>query len=211
MSRMLFSCLLATAGVALASDPGGDPVPEPESPTLRTLAAALDRHDEHALDAFWQRLKSHHNPIIESVPGHPDDRLFTFVWEAAPGQVAVNTLFNGWFPLHAQRGFDSFTRLRESNVWYTTYTLPGNAQVRYELIAPKGWHASPDRATYFTMDDKEYETFHDPLNPDLIDWNNSVVSHAQGPDAKTSVYLQKRKDVPAGVVETLDIESRTPG
>ncbi len=57
------------------------------------------------------------------------------------------------------------------------------------------------------MDDKEYETFHDPLNPDLLDWNNSIVSHAQGPDARTSVYLKKRDGVPAGAVENFDVES----
>ena len=210
LMRLLVTCaLVASAATAWAA--GSDAPPEPESPTLRALASALDRHDAHALDAFWKQMKSSHNPIIESIPDRADDRLFTFVWEAAPGQVAVNTLFNGWFPLHAQRGFDAFTRLGESNVWYTTYTLPRTAQVRYELVAPKGWHASPDRATYFTMDDKEYETFHDPLNPDLVEWNNSIVSHAQGPDAKTSVYLKKRSNVPTGVVENLEVESRTLG
>jgi enterochelin esterase-like enzyme len=206
----LLGCVIA-ANVALASGADGDTAPEPDSPKLRALATALLNHDDHALDAFWKELKSSHNPIIESVPGHPDDALFTFVWEAAPGEVAVNTLFNGWFPLHAQRGFDAFTRLGDSNVWYTTYTLPRTAQIRYELIAPKGWHASPDRATYFTMDDKEYETFHDPLNPDLLDWNSSIVSHAQGPDATTSVYLKKRNDVPGGAVEDFHIQSRIPG
>jgi enterochelin esterase family protein len=208
----LLSCVIA-ANVALASETEVDRTPEPDSPTLRALAAALRNHDDHALAAFWTQMKARHNPIIESVPGHPDDALFTFIWEAEPNEVAVNTLFNGWFPLHTQQrgGFDQFTRLGDSNVWYTSYTLPRAAQIRYELIAPKGWHASPDRATYFTMDDKEYETFHDPLNPDLVDWNNSIVSHAQGPDAKTSPYLQKRAGVPAGVVESFDIQSKIPG
>jgi enterochelin esterase family protein len=208
----LLGCAIA-ANVALASGADADATPEPDSPKLRALAAALRNHDDHALEGFWRQLKSSHNPIIESVPGHPDDALFTFIWKADPGQVAVNTLFNGWFPLHTQQrgGFDRFTRLGESNVWYTSYRLPRTAQIRYELIAPKGWHASPDRNTYFTMDDEEYETFHDPLNPDLVDWNDSIVSHAQGPDAKTSVYLTKRTDVPAGVVESFDIHSNVPG
>jgi enterochelin esterase family protein len=210
LSGALLSCVVA-ASLAWASGAEVDTPPVPESPTLQALAAALGRHDTHALEAFWRQMSSSHNPIIESVPGHPDDALFTFVWKAEPGQVALNTLFNGWFPLHTPRGFDTFTRLGDSNVWYTSYTLPRTAQFRYELIAPKGWHAAPDRATYFTMDDKEYETFHDPLNPDLVDWNNSVVSHAQGPDARTSVYLGKRDDVPTGVLEKLDIESRILG
>lgn len=210
LTGALLGCAIF-ASFAWASGANVDTPPGPESPKLRALAAALSHHDEHALDSFWQQMKVSHNPIIESVPGDPDDALFTFIWHAEPGQVALNTLFNGWFPLHAQRGFDPFTRLGDSNVWYTSYTLPRTAQIRYELVAPKGWHASPDRATYFTMDDKEYETFHDPLNPDLIDWNGSVVSHAQGPDATTSVYLERRNDVPAGVLENLDVESRILG
>ncbi len=214
MRRLLMAALLVcalAASVAWASGEQVDTAAEPESPTLRALAAALARDDEQALDTFWNQIKASHNPLIESVPGHPDDALFTFVWEAQPGQVAVNTRFNGWFPLHNPRGFDAFTRLGDSNVWYTSYTLPRTAQFRYELVSPKGWHASPDRITYFTMDDKEYETFHDPLNPDLVDWNGSIVSHAQGPDASTSVYLRKRADVPTGVIERLDIESRILG
>ncbi|MEJ0038697.1 MAG: hypothetical protein WDO68_21920 [Gammaproteobacteria bacterium] len=85
----MMSALLAgaiAASCALASGADVDTTPEPESPTLRTLAAALGRHDDHALDAFWKRIKSSHNPIIESVPGHPDDALFTFIWEAEPNQ-----------------------------------------------------------------------------------------------------------------------------
>jgi enterochelin esterase family protein len=212
MAVLLLCCSVAAEG-ALASAADGGATPEPESPKLRALATALRNHNAHALEQFWKQMKASHNPIIEDVPGHPDEALFTFIWEAEPDQVAVNTLFNGWFPLHTttRGGFDSFTRLDDSNVWYTSYTLPRTAQIRYELIAPKGWHASPDRATYFTMGDKEYETFHDPLNPDLSDWNDSLVSHAQGPDAKTSPYLKKRAGIPTGTMEMLDIESTIPG
>jgi enterochelin esterase family protein len=208
---LIIAVALATSP-ALASDEGGQvPAPLPESATLRDLASSLSSHDAHALDVFWDRVRKRHTPLIETVPGHPDEALFTFLWRGEPGQVALNVLFNGWFPLHANRGFDTFTRLADSNVWYTSYTLPKTAQIRYELISPKGWHAAPDRVTYFTMDGTEYETFHDPLNPDLLDWNNSVTSHAQGPDAKTSSFLKLQNNVPKGHVESLDVESRILG
>jgi enterochelin esterase family protein len=198
---------------ALASESGGadTPLPDPESPRLRALAAALDAHDSNALDAFWKAVEKEGTPLIEEVPGHPDDVRFTFLWRTDPGQVALNVRFNGWFPLHTPRGFDTFTQLRESTVWYTSYVLDRTAHLRYELIAPKGWHAAPDRATYFTMDGVEYETFHDPLNPRLSHWNNVAVSYAEGPDAKTSVYLEKRAGTPTGTMETLDVESRILG
>ena len=202
---------VAAANCALASGAEGDNAAEPESPKLRALAAALHAHDDRAIDAFWQQVKAGNTPLIESVPGHPDDALYTFLWQAQPGQVALNVQFNGWFPLRATRGFDNFTRLGDSNVWYTSYVLPRAMQIRYELISPKGWHASADRATYFTMDDREYETFHDPLNSDLVTWNDSVTSHVQGPDAVTSPYLQKRDGVATGKIETLDIASTILG
>lgn len=201
---------LTVPGIAPAavdsSSSGEGPMPgAPESARLRALASALNAHDAAAIEAFWQEVQRTGTPLIEAVPGRSDDLLYTFLWRAAPDQVAVNVQFNGWFPLRSSRGFDDFTRLGESNVWYTSYTLPRNAQFRYELISPKGWHASPDRATYFTMDNREYETFHDPLNRDLIDWNGAVTSHAQGPAAVTSAYLHKRAGVPAGTIETISL------
>jgi len=206
--RVACWCLALGAAAHVAAS---EPAKEPDSPRLRALAAALGASDPHALDTFWQDVDRAHTPLIESVPDHPQDRLFTFLWRAQPGQVALNVLFNGWFPLHSTSGFDAFTRLGESNVWYTSYVLPRAAHLRYELVVPKGWHAAPDRATYFTMDDREYETFHDPLNPQLNDWNDVLVSYAQGPDAKTSPYLAKRDDVPHGSLEAMDIESKILG
>jgi len=203
----LFASWCLAVVQAVAASPSA-PNAEPESPRLRALAGALEASDPTALAAFWQEVDRTHTPLIEPIPDHPQDVLFTFLWRAQSGQVASNVLFNGWFPLHATSGFDSFTRLGDSNVWYTSYALPRTAHLRYELIAPKGWHASPDRATYFTMDDREYETFHDPLNPQLNDWNDVQVSYAQGPDAKTSPYLAKRADVPHGSLETIDIDSK---
>ena len=192
---------------AMAADGGpADPAPlQPESPRLRALETALASHDNTAQAAFWQEVQRTGTPIIEPIPGDPNDVLYTFVWRAARDQVAINVQFNGWFPLHVSRGFDEFSRLADSNVWYTSYTLPKNAQFRYELISPKGWHAAPDRATYFTMDNREYETFHDPFNHELIDWNGSMTSHAHGPDATTSQFLDKRADVAEGKVEKLSL------
>jgi enterochelin esterase family protein len=104
---------------------------QPESPRLHALATALGDSDGKALETFWNDVTSTHTPLIEPIPGHPQDALYTFIWRAEPGQVAVNVLFNGWFPLHKASGFDPFTRLGESNVWYTSYALPRTVHIRY--------------------------------------------------------------------------------
>jgi enterochelin esterase-like enzyme len=207
IATLLLAAVLAwaAAGRVLAD------AAEPESPRLQALARALDAGDTTALEAFWRELATTHAPLIEALPGRPNEALYTFVWHAEPGQVALNVLFNGWFPLHQPNGFDAFTRLRDSDLWYTSYTLMRAAHLRYELISPKGWHASPDRVTYFTMDAREYETFHDPLNPRLMDWNESIVSYVQGPDARTSADVMKHTHDPGGRVELLPIESKILG
>jgi len=208
-TRLLLAGLLTT-GCALAAEPASTSIGPPISPKLQALSAALKANDSAALDSFWTQVKSGNTPLIESIPGDDDDMLYTWLWQAQPGQVALNVLFNGWMPLRGDRGgFDRFTRLGESNVWYTSYALPRTAHIRYELVSPKGWHAAPDRATYFTMDDVEFETFRDPLNADTAEWNNTVTSHVQGPAATTSPFLKKRGDVPQGSVETVGVGNRT--
>jgi enterochelin esterase-like enzyme len=199
--------LLLAALISLHVAKADDASPEPESPRLRALAAALGASGSAASEAFWKQVGTQ-DPLIEELQGRPRDALYTFLWRADPNQVALNVLLNGWFPLHKATGFDSFTRLGQSDVWYTSFTLPRTAHLRYELIAPKGWHASPDRATYFATDGVEYEMFHDPLNSRLLDWNNSVVSYVEGPDAKTSPFLKKRTESPCGKLEPLKIDSR---
>ncbi len=157
-------------------------------------------------------MKVRHNPIIESVPGHPDDALFTFIWEAAPGQVAVNTLFNGWFPLHAQRGFDYVHASRGQQRLVHELHAAAHGAVSIRAGRAEGLaRFAGSRHLPHEWTTRSTEDLHDPLNPDLVDWNDSIVSHAQGPAAKTSVYLKKRSGVPAGVVENLEVDSKVLG
>ena len=215
-SNLIVVCLLALGIIRSAIGASTTPADsasgaEPDSPRLRTLAAALRSGEAGALDAFWRELEETHSPLIETIPGDPGNELFTFIWRAQPDQTALNVVFNGWFRLHKTTGYDAFTRLGDSNVWYTSYVLPRTAHVRYELISPKGWQAAADRVAYFTSDGVEYETFKDPLNPRLVNWNNSVRSYAQGSAATTSPYLRKHDDTPAGSIEMLPIESKILG
>jgi enterochelin esterase-like enzyme len=203
--------IVSMATSATGTGDGASSASEPESPRLRTLAAALASGKSGALNAFWDEVDKTHAPLIETLPEHPDKELFTFIFRAQPDQTALNVMFNDWLPLHKTPGWDSFTRLGNSNVWYTSYLLPRTVHLRYELISPKGWQPAADRVAYFAMDGVEYEAFRDPLNPQAVNWNNSVRSYAQGSAATTSPYLEKHSATPAGRVETLPIESKVLG
>jgi enterochelin esterase-like enzyme len=208
----LLACgLVRTAMSAGAADTGASPAQEPESPRLQTLEASLRAGEVGALDAFWNEVDKRHSPLIEDIPSNPHDELFTFIWRAQPDETALNVMFNGWLPLRKAGGFDSFTRLGSSNVWYTSYVLPRSAHVRYELIAPKGWLSATNRVASFTTEGVEYEAFLDPLNPQVVNWNDSTRSYVQGPAATVSPYLQKHDGTPAGRVETLPVESKILG
>jgi enterochelin esterase-like enzyme len=210
MCLLMWAIMSTTTGASAAED-GTSPVPGPDSPRLRALAGALQAGDAAALNAFWDEVNKTHSPLVEAVPGHPEEELFTFIWRARPDQTALNVLFHGWFPPHEPKGFDRFTRLADSNVWYTSYRLPRSAHLRYELIAPEGWQPAADRVASFTTDGVEYEAFRDPLNPQVSNWNDSVRSYAQGSAATTSPYLHGHAGTPAGRVETLPVESRILG
>jgi enterochelin esterase-like enzyme len=209
-------CLLAWGGIptatgAPAMNDDTPPASEPESPRLRTLATAVRPGESAALEAFWREIDQTHSPLIESIPGHPNDELFTFLWRAQPDQTALNVRFNAWLPLHKTMGPEPFSRLGSTNVWYTSYVLPRSVHLRYELIAPKGWQSAADRVAGFTADGVEYEAFLDPLNPQRVNWNNSVRSYVQGPAATISPYLQKHDTTPGGKVETLPVASKLLG
>ncbi len=176
-----------------------------------TLATALRAGESAALEAFWREVDQTHSPLLENIPGHPNDELFTFLWRAQPDQAALNVRFNGWLPLHKATGPEPFSRLGSTNVWYTSYVLPRSVHLRYELIAPKGWQPAADRVAGFAADGVEYEAFLDPLNPRRVNWNNSVRSYVQGPAATVSPYLQKHDATRGGRVETLPLESKLLG
>jgi len=209
-------CFLTWGIVPMATGAAGmgdvaSPESEPESPRLRALAAALAAGQSAALETFWDEIDKTHSPLIETLPQQSDKELFTFLWRARSDQSALNVMFNDWLPLHKTTGWDSFTRLGKSNVWYTSYLLPRTVHIRYELISPKGWQPAAERVASFEMNGVEYEAFRDPLNPQAVNWNNSVRSYVQGSAATMSPYLQKHSDAPAGKVETLPIESKILG
>jgi len=100
-------------------------------PTSSPRIVALERAlDAAALGAFWRE----GTPLIEAIPGDATQYLVTFLWREAEtdddyiANVLVVGSVVGWdFARNQMR------RLRETDLWYCTYTLPAETRTTYLL------------------------------------------------------------------------------
>lgn len=207
---VVVSCLFFIVAHA-AGAPGSASAP-PQSAQLESLLAALDRNDASALGAFWKGVDEHHSPLIEELPGQPDDALYTFLWRADLAADAVNIRLGAVFPTRTPN--DAFQRLGTSNLWYTSYVLPKAARLIYRIRAPQGMQPSPLAHDRFTLDGVRYELFRDPLNPSVYPAGSQQAdaqSIVEGPAVVRNPFVEKRKDAHAGSLQDFDIDSRILG
>ena len=190
---------------AHADDQTGMEHGPPQSPRLASLLVALDRHEPSALDAFWKEVEEKHSPLIEEVPNHPHDALYTFLFHADPETDVVNARLGHDFPSRTTNQKDTFQRLGASNVWYTSYVLPKNSRIVYRIRVPQGLHPSPQSLVSWTIDGIRYEHFFDPLNPRVFPDVYAPLSYCVGPEAGPIPYLEKQVGVPSGSIEKFEI------
>jgi enterochelin esterase-like enzyme len=183
----------------------------PQSPRLASLLTALDRHEPLALDAFWSEVEETHSPLIEEVPNHPHNALYTFLLRADPETDVVNARLSEDFPGHTANYMDSFQRLGASNVWYTSYELPKGSRIVYRIRVPQGLHPSPQSLVSWTIDGIRYEHFLDPLNPRIFPDTHAPLSYCIGPEAAPVPYLDKQAEVPSGSMEKFDVVTNILG
>ena len=203
------SCLWFVA--AHADDQIGIEHGPPQSPRLASLLVALDRHEQSALDAFWKEVEEKHSPLIEEVPNHPHDALYTFLFRADPEADVVNARLGEDFPSRTTNHMDTFQRLGASNVWYTSYVLPKSSRIVYRIRVPQGLHPSPQSLVSWTIDGIRYEHFFDPLNPRVFPDTHAPLSYCVGPEARSIPYLEKQVGVPSGSMEKFEIATEILG
>jgi hypothetical protein len=98
-----------------------------ESPRLRALGRALGAGNADGVTEFWREVEQSQTPLVEELPDHPKDALFTFLWRGEPGQDTLNVRLDGVFPMHSGKWNDTFQRLGETDIWFVSYTLPRDA------------------------------------------------------------------------------------
>ena len=187
----------------------------PQSPRLATLLVALDRMDPTALADFWKQVETEHTPLVEEVPNQPHDALYTFLIRADPADDVLDVRLGADFPMRTEHHTDTFQRLGNSNVWYTSYVLPKASRSFYRIRVPRGLHRSPSSPARFTIDGVLYEHYLDPLNPKIFPEGNDHVdapgSYFVGSEAPLNPYLAVHPDVPSGSLQKVQIDSRVLG
>ncbi|MGO9933452.1 MAG: alpha/beta hydrolase [Steroidobacteraceae bacterium] len=183
-----------------------------QSPRLSALSAALDRKDPTALAVFWEEVEKVHTPLVEELPNQPHDALYTFLIRADPADDVLNVRLGADFPMRTEHHTDTFLRLGNSNVWYTSYVLPKASRIFYRIRVPQGLQRSPASPARFTIDGVLYEHFLDPLNPKVFpegkDHVDAPGSYYVGSEAPRNPYLKVIPGVPGGSLEKFEIDSR---
>ncbi|MEU8899414.1 alpha/beta hydrolase-fold protein [Nocardia sp. NPDC048505] len=102
-----------------------------KSPRLRTLEREI-RADAAALERFWAELAASGAPLIEPVPGRPDERLVTVVWRETRSVSGVYVLANRVTDgANARRGM--MRRIDGTDVWYASLRLPVGSRCSYRI------------------------------------------------------------------------------
>jgi enterochelin esterase-like enzyme len=208
---VLFSCLWLLSAQA-ADAPGGG---APQSPRLQTLLAALERKDPDALTIFWKEVEKEHTPLVEELPNQPHDALYTFLIQADPADDVLNVRLGADFPMRTEHHTDTFQRLRDTNVWYTSYVLPKASRSFYRIRVPQGLHRSPSSPARFTIDGVLYEHYLDPLNPKVFpegkDHIDAPGSYFVGSEAPPNPFLAVRPGVLSGSLQKFEIDGQVLG
>ena len=173
---------------------------EPVSPRLAALRKALENGDRSALEQFWQEVAAQGAPIVEPIPGDDRNRLVTFLWKAKQEtrNVLVYAGLNGGTIAKNQ-----MSRLMNTDLWYKTYRVPGDARFTYSL--------SPNDSLVPFEDVEEKDipkrvaTFGiDPLNKRGAIGGGSIL---ELPNAPSQAWGARQPEVPKGRIEDAKLKS----
>jgi enterochelin esterase-like enzyme len=179
-----------------------------ESQQIRALRASVERGERESVDAFWQEVKKAGAPLIEPIPGDPENMAVTFLWKGKPDTRNVMVL---WLP-YAGVVPDEYlmARLGQTDVWYKTIKVDRKMRMAYTLapnaarLRPLSLGIDQDAITMIAA-----AAIPDPLNPKRwrVDPQDVDAPEYRGcsvlemPDAPPQPWIVPRPGVPAGRVE----------
>ena len=201
ISTLAALAVLFGAGVSRAAD-----IPAmPASPRLQKLASEIENGNSHALEAFWEQVKREQSPLCEEISDRPNDVLYTFLWRATGSKDGEGVKLNRTWPSPGHPRQEALARLPNTDVWYLSDVLPRAARFFYGIGLPEE-HPRSDGVDSGSAD---------PLNNRTLAAGS--LEHpvkypfVEGPAAPHSPYLERRADVPHGVVTDLEVSSAVLG
>jgi enterochelin esterase-like enzyme len=131
------------------------PSGEFESPRLSAIHSPAD------VATFWNEMTAVGTPLIEKIPGEPDERLVTFVWRGSTETKSVYVAFN-W---EVENRF--LSPLRDTGIWYLSVRVDRRVRTEYRFAPnlPSPSRMGNDAVTVLLQ--------RDPLNPKAYGWGLS--------------------------------------
>jgi hypothetical protein len=110
-TRLAASVVIAVSVALPPAAQSGVFQPGGTSPRIQTLEREFSQKGATPVAEFWAEVARIHAPLIEPVPGQPDQVRVTFVYRSAPDITSVKA-----FNL-------AMTRVAATDVWFATMTM----------------------------------------------------------------------------------------
>jgi enterochelin esterase-like enzyme len=178
------------------------------SPRITALHDQVVAGNDAAIDHFWHLIAAEGTPLIESLPGHDDHLLVTFVWRGT-GPLQNVVLIDG--PASRDLVNNCLDRMPDTDLWYRTYHLRNDARFTYmfglndSLIEVAEVSASKwaERTANWVPDPLNLHPFPSTGDP----WASAVTL----PGAPQSSWTEPTPGTPKGDVESYTIPSTALG
>jgi enterochelin esterase family protein len=151
-----------------------------------------------AVESFWQEMAKQGTPLIEPIKGQAGYYLVTFLWRQT-GETKNVAIYGG--VTDSNFVDKQMTRLSDTDVWFKTYQLRGDARFIYAFSI----NDTPDLEA---QKQRSSTLKSDPLNKSrrILD-SLPHASLVDLPDAPAQHWANRQADASAGVVEWKKIKS----
>jgi len=176
-----------------------------ESPRLAALAIQIKAELPSAIDEFWHEVSLKGTPLVEPIPGDPENALVTFLY---PGDKDVNNVVvfigNGlWGDIDSNR----MVRLLESDIWYKTYKFRRDARFTYSLSVNDSLKSLRGMKDTVEWLERTANWQVDPMNPRRFQIYPRAVSVVELPEALPQPWNAKKPGVPNSSITVHKVKS----
>ncbi|MBL8268738.1 alpha/beta hydrolase [Steroidobacter sp.] len=182
-----------------------------EVPEITAIRSATPETRAAAVAALWSAVEKRGTPLLESVPGQPEQMRTTFLWRQTETDNESNVGLIASFAPGGSRQVVPFERLPGTDVMQTSLLVDARARYRYYLAWPRGRNDDPQAVWRMQANGLTYELFADPRSQhryvDDFDGAPTPTSYFEGPSAPAEAWLQPDPSIAAGAVDTFEITS----